>query len=99
MLVAAAINAALIAAGVIGGVLTGSLALLADAGHVLSDLAAIGLAVLAGVLAARPGGPRRTFGYQRSEVIAALRQRRHAGRDRGPDRGRRRAIGWAILPR
>ena len=72
MLVAAAINAALIAAGVIGGVLTGSLALLADAGHVLSDLAAIGLAVLAGVLAARPGGPRRTFGYQRSEVIAAL---------------------------
>ena len=57
MLVAAGINAALIAAGVIGGVLTGSLALLADAGHVLSDLAAIGLAVLAGVLAARPGGP------------------------------------------
>ena len=72
MLGAAAINAALIAAGVIGGVLMGSLALLADAGHVLSDLAAIGLAVLAGVLAARPGGPRRTFGYQRSEVIAAL---------------------------
>jgi cobalt-zinc-cadmium efflux system protein len=72
MLVAAAINAALIAAGVIGGVLTGSLALLADAGHVLSDLAAIGLAVLAGALAARSGGPRRTFGYQRSEVLAAL---------------------------
>jgi cobalt-zinc-cadmium efflux system protein len=72
MLVAAAINAALIAAGVIGGVLTGSLALLADAGHVLSDLGAIGLAVLAGVLAARSGGPRRTFGYQRSEVLAAL---------------------------
>ena len=72
MLVAAAINAALIVVGVTGGVLTGSLAVLADAGHVLSDLAAIGLAVLAGVLAGRPGGPRRTFGYQRSEVIAAL---------------------------
>jgi len=72
MLVAAAINAALIAAGVVGGVLTGSLALLADAGHVLSDLGAIGLAVLAGRFATRPGGPRRTFGFQRSEVMAAL---------------------------
>jgi cobalt-zinc-cadmium efflux system protein len=72
MLAAAAINAALIAAGVVGGVLTGSLALLADAGHVLSDLGAIALAMLAGALAARSGGPRRTFGYQRSEVMAAL---------------------------
>jgi cobalt-zinc-cadmium efflux system protein len=72
MVVAAAINAVLIVATVVGGVLTGSLALLADAGHVLSDLGAIGLAVLAGGLAARSGGPRRTFGYQRSEVIAAL---------------------------
>lgn len=72
MLVAAAINAALIIVGVVGGILTGSLALLADAGHVLSDLAAIGLALLAGALAARSAGPRRTFGYQRSEVIAAL---------------------------
>jgi cobalt-zinc-cadmium efflux system protein len=72
MLVAAAINAALIVAGVVGGVLTGSLALLADAGHALSDLGAIGLALVAAVLAARSGGPRRTFGYQRSEVMAAL---------------------------
>ena len=72
MLVAAAINAALIVAGVIGGILTGSLALLADAGHVLSDLGAIGLALVAAALAARSGGPRRTFGYQRTEVIAAL---------------------------
>ena len=72
MLVAAAINAALFAAGVVGGILTGSLALLADAGHVLSDLGAIGLALVASALAARSGGPRRTFGYQRSEVIAAL---------------------------
>src|SRR5919108_3408419 len=72
MLVAAAINAALIGAGVVGGVLTGSPALLSDAGHLLSDLGAIGLAMLAARLAARPGGPRRTFGYQRTEVIAAL---------------------------
>jgi cobalt-zinc-cadmium efflux system protein len=72
MLGAAAINAVLITAGVVGGVLTGSLALLADAGHALSDLGAIGLGLLAARLARRPGGPRRTFGLQRSEVIAAL---------------------------
>ncbi len=72
MLAAAAINAVLVAVGVVGGILTHSLALLADAGHVLSDLAAIGLALLAASLAARSGGARRTFGYQRSEVIAAL---------------------------
>jgi cobalt-zinc-cadmium efflux system protein len=72
MLLAAAINAALFVASVVGGLITGSLALLADAGHVLSDLAAIGLALLAVALASRSGGPRRTFGYQRSEVIAAL---------------------------
>jgi cobalt-zinc-cadmium efflux system protein len=72
MLIAAAINAALVAAGVVGGILTGSLALLADAGHVLTDLGAIGLALLAVRLATRSGGARRTFGYQRSEVMAAL---------------------------
>jgi cobalt-zinc-cadmium efflux system protein len=72
MLVAAAINAALVAAGVVGGILTGSLALMADAGHVLTDLGSIGLALLAVRLATRSGGARRTFGYQRSEVIAAL---------------------------
>jgi cobalt-zinc-cadmium efflux system protein len=53
-------------------VLTGSLALLADAGHALSDLGAIGLGLLAARLAGRPAGPRRTFGLQRSEVMAAL---------------------------
>lgn len=72
MLAAAAINAGMFAVGVVGGILTGSLALLADAGHVLSDIAAIGLAVLAARIATRAAGPRRTFGYQRTEVIAAL---------------------------
>jgi cobalt-zinc-cadmium efflux system protein len=72
MLGAAAINGGMFAVGVAGGIVTGSLALLADAGHVLSDLAAIGLALFAARLASRSGGPRRTFGYQRSEVIAAL---------------------------
>ena len=72
MTIALAINVAMLAAAAIGGVLTGSLALLAEAGHVLSDVGAIVLALLAAALAARSGGPRRTFGYQRTEVIAAL---------------------------
>ena len=72
MKIALAINLAMLAAAAIGGVLTGSLALLAEAGHVLSDVGAIVLALLAAALAARSGGPRRTFGYQRTEVIAAL---------------------------
>jgi cobalt-zinc-cadmium efflux system protein len=72
MLAAAAINAAMLGVGVVGGIVTGSLALLADAGHVLSDLGAIALALFAARIAARVAGPRRTFGYQRSEVIAAL---------------------------
>jgi cobalt-zinc-cadmium efflux system protein len=72
MTIALAINLAMLVAEAFGGVLTGSLALLADAGHVLSDVGAIVLALLAATLAARSGGPRRTFGYQRTEVIAAL---------------------------
>lgn len=72
MWIALAINVALVAAALAGGILTGSLALLADAGHVLSDVGAIGIGLLAAGLAARPGGPRRTFGYQRTEVMAAL---------------------------
>jgi cobalt-zinc-cadmium efflux system protein len=72
MWIALAINAALLVAALVGGLVTGSLALLADAGHVVSDVGAIGLGLLAGGLASRPGGPRRTFGYQRTEVLAAL---------------------------
>ncbi len=72
MLIALVINVAMLVATAIGGVVTGSLALLADAGHVLSDIGAIALALLAALLTARSGGPRRTFGYQRTEVFAAL---------------------------
>jgi cobalt-zinc-cadmium efflux system protein len=72
MLIALAINVAMLAGGIVGGILTGSLALLADAGHVLSDVGAILLGLAAAGLAARPAGPRRTFGFQRGEVIAAL---------------------------
>jgi cobalt-zinc-cadmium efflux system protein len=45
---------------------------LADAGHLLSDVGAIGLALFAAALAARPAAGRMTFGYQRSEIFAAL---------------------------
>lgn len=72
MWIALAINVALLAVEAIGGVLTGSLAVLADAGHLLSDVGAIALALAAARLASRPAGGRRTFGYQRSEVLAAL---------------------------
>jgi cobalt-zinc-cadmium efflux system protein len=72
MWVALAINVALLLAEAIGGVLTGSLAVLADAGHLLSDVGSIVLALIAARLAALPAAGRRTFGYQRSEVLAAL---------------------------
>jgi cobalt-zinc-cadmium efflux system protein len=57
---------------VVGGFLTGSLALLADAGHMLSDTVAIALALGALTLARRPSTPRRTFGFQRAEILAAF---------------------------
>ena len=57
---------------VVGGVFAGSLALLADAVHMLSDNVALGLALVAAWLAAKPATPERTFGYKRAEVLAAL---------------------------
>ena len=56
----------------IGGVLTGSLALLADAGHMLSDNMSLGLALFAMWLAAKPPTHARSFGYQRAEILVAL---------------------------
>jgi cobalt-zinc-cadmium efflux system protein len=58
--------------GVIGGLVFNSLALLADAGHVLTDVGAIGLALFAAWVASRPSGPQQTFGYRRVEILAAL---------------------------
>lgn len=72
LIVALAINMVMLVAEAVGGVLTGSLAVLADAGHLLSDVGSIVLALIAARLAARPATGRRTFGYQRSEVLAAL---------------------------
>lgn len=72
MWIALGINGGMLVVEAVGGVLTGSLAVLADAGHVLSDVGAIALALFAAALAARPAGGRMTFGYQRSEILAAL---------------------------
>ena len=67
-----ALTATFTVAEVIGGLLTGSLALLADAGHMLSDNFSLGLALFAAWLATRPATPNRSFGYNRAEILAAL---------------------------
>jgi cobalt-zinc-cadmium efflux system protein len=56
----------------VGGLLAGSLALLADAGHMLADAAALGLALFAARMAQRPATARRSFGFLRFEILAAL---------------------------
>ncbi len=57
---------------VVGGILSGSLALIADAGHMLTDAASIGLALFAVHFATRAASVQRTFGYHRLEILAAL---------------------------
>ncbi|UNK71979.1 cation diffusion facilitator family transporter [Microbacterium sp. H1-D42] len=57
---------------VIGAILSGSLALLADAAHMFTDSSALVIALIASAVAARPADDRRTFGYQRAEVFGAL---------------------------
>ena len=70
--IALALTAVYTAVEVVGGVLTGSLALLADAVHMLSDNVALALALFAVWLGGKPATPERTFGYRRAEVLAAL---------------------------
>ena len=69
-----AISSTILVAEMVGAFLSGSLALLADAGHVLTDVAGLSLALFAAVLSARPATPERTWGYQRAEVLAAAAQ-------------------------
>lgn len=59
-------------AEIAGGLITNSLALLADAGHMFSDVAALTLSLLALWIAERPPTPQRTYGYYRAEILAAL---------------------------
>jgi cobalt-zinc-cadmium efflux system protein len=65
------LTAVVMVAEVVGGLLSGSLSLLSDAGHMLTDAGALGLALVAAYLATRPADDKRTFGYRRVEVLAA----------------------------
>ncbi len=66
------ITGVILVAEVIGGLLSGSLALLSDAGHMLTDVSAQVLSLLALLFASRPADARRTFGYYRLEILSAL---------------------------
>ena len=70
--IALALTASYTVVEVIGGLIAGSLALLADAVHMLSDNVALALALVAAWLATKPSTPDRTYGYKRAEVLAAL---------------------------
>ena len=70
--VALGLTATVMVVQVVGAILTGSLALLADAAHMFTDAAALVVALIATVIAARPADDRRTYGYQRAEVLGAL---------------------------
>ncbi len=65
------VSAVIFVVEVVGAWVTGSLALLADAGHVLADAGGVALALGAALLAARPASGHRTFGWARAEILAA----------------------------
>ena len=69
---ALAITSVYFVAEVLGGIFTNSLALLSDAGHMLSDIAAMGLSLFAFQMARRPATTKKTYGYHRLEILAAL---------------------------
>jgi cobalt-zinc-cadmium efflux system protein len=69
-----AITVSVLVVEVVGALVSGSLALLADAGHMLTDAAGLTLALVAAVLAGRPATENRTWGYRRAEVLAAAAQ-------------------------
>jgi cobalt-zinc-cadmium efflux system protein len=72
LIVVLVITLGVLIAEVIGGLIAGSLALLADAGHMLTDSTGLIMALIAAALAARAATVKRTFGLQRAEVLAAL---------------------------
>jgi cobalt-zinc-cadmium efflux system protein len=67
-----AITAGVLVLEAVGGLLTGSVALLADAGHMLTDAGALAIALFAAWAATQPRLPRHSFGYGRAEILAAL---------------------------
>ncbi|MEP7765063.1 cation diffusion facilitator family transporter [Sanguibacter sp. 25GB23B1] len=72
LVIVLAITLGVVGIQVAGGLISGSLALLADAGHMLTDATGVAIALLATTLAARPPDKSRTFGLQRAEILAAL---------------------------
>jgi cobalt-zinc-cadmium efflux system protein len=72
LLAVLALTSGVLAVEVVGGLVTGSLALLADAGHMLTDVARLGLAILAVTFGAKAPSVQRTFGYYRLEILAAV---------------------------
>jgi cobalt-zinc-cadmium efflux system protein len=66
------LTALIAVAEIVGALITGSLVLLADAAHMAADAAGVGLSLLAVYFAARPPTARRTFGYARAEILAAM---------------------------
>src|SRR3954453_1413611 len=67
-----ALTLAVVVVEVVGAWVSGSLALLADAGHMVTDAASVGLALSASYVASLPPTSRRTFGLHRAEILAAL---------------------------
>lgn len=72
LLLTLAITVSICVAEVVGGYLSGSLALLSDAGHMLTDILALLLSLFALIFASRPADARRTYGYYRLEIISAF---------------------------
>lgn len=72
LLIVLALTSTVVVVEAVGAWWSGSLALLADAGHMLTDAAGIVVALLASLLATRPSSPRRTYGYHRAEILAAV---------------------------
>ncbi len=72
LVIVLALTTTYLIAEVVGGLLTHSLALLADAGHMLTDVAGLGLALMGIQFAERPATPERTYGFYRVEILAAL---------------------------
>ena len=66
------LTASLLVVEVIGGLLSNSIALLADAGHMLTDVAALGLALFVAWFSTQPANPQKTYGYLRWEILAAF---------------------------
>jgi len=65
------LSASVLVMSIVGGLISGSLALLADAGHMLTDVTGLLISLIALTLSARPATPKRTFGLQRLEILAA----------------------------